>query len=65
MGGTELLDLETVADLDDVKGGVLSDTASSQSYLLGIQAQMGQRQSTFTAISKYSMERSAIQNFRS
>ncbi|OVE81485.1 hypothetical protein BVY03_03620 [bacterium K02(2017)] len=50
--------------------GILAETATSQAYLIGIQAQLGQQQSTFTAISnalnvKYSMERSAIQNFRS
>lgn len=49
---------------------ILAETATSQAYLIGIQAQLGQQQSTFTAISnalnvKYSMERSAIQNFRS
>lgn len=49
---------------------ILSDTATSQSYLIGIQAQMGFQQTQFTSISnalatKHSMERSAIQNFRS
>ena len=48
---------------------ILAETATSQAYLIGIQAQMGQQQSTFTAISnalntKYGMERSVIQNFR-
>jgi len=56
----------------NLSGGVqdiLSQTASSQAYLIGIQAQLGQQQSTFTAVSnalnvKHSMEKSAIQNFR-
>ncbi|MBF0106320.1 MAG: hypothetical protein HQM16_13460 [Deltaproteobacteria bacterium] len=49
---------------------ILADSALSQAYLIGIQAQLGQQQSTFTALSnamnvKFGMERSAIQNFKS
>jgi len=48
---------------------ILAETATSQAYLIGIQAQMGQMQSTFTALSnavnvKTSMEREAIRNFK-
>ena len=60
----------TTGDVSTDVESILASTATSQSYLIGLQAMMGQQQSTFTAISnalnvKYSMERSAIQNFRS
>ncbi|HLD43839.1 MAG TPA: hypothetical protein VJC18_00270, partial [bacterium] len=56
-------------DLSSNVESIISDTATSQAYLIGIQAQLGQQQSTFTAVSnalnvKHSMEKSAIQNFR-
>jgi hypothetical protein len=59
----------TSTELSGSVESILTDTATSQAYLIGIQAQLGQQQSTFTAVSnalnvKHGMEKSAIQNFR-
>lgn len=49
--------------------GILQESATSQAYLIGIQAQLGYQQTFYTGFSnalnaKFNMERSAIQNFR-
>lgn len=49
--------------------GILQETAASQAYLLGIQMEMGNQQTTFTSVSnalnvKHSMMKSVINNFR-
>ncbi|MBU0505188.1 MAG: hypothetical protein ABII18_10660 [bacterium] len=59
----------TGTELSGSVESILTETATSQAYLIGIQAQLGQQQSTFTAVSnalnvKHGMEKSAIQNFR-
>lgn len=48
---------------------IISETANSQAYLLGIQMQMGNQQTMFTSVSnamnvKHGMMRSVINNFR-
>lgn len=60
---------DSSGDLATDVESILTETATSQAYLIGIQAQMGQQQATFTAISnalnvKTSMEREAIRNFK-
>ena len=55
--------------LDKELEDILAETASSQSYLLGIQAEVSAQQTTYSSVSnalntKMAMERSAIQNFR-